>query len=92
MARGVLAVQMLKLVAGDESGNSCTIASDAVLCRDYEAVALTETTRATLLPWVAGLRDPFTITTDRPEGQPLEVSGFAPCLALAPGSPMSASA
>lgn len=43
-------------------------------CRDYEAVEMTDVTRATLLPWLASLRDALTITADRPEGQPLKVS------------------
>ena len=36
---------------------------------------MTEVARATVLPWVAGLRDALTITRDRPEGQPLMVRG-----------------
>ncbi len=37
---------------------------------------MTEVARATVLPWVAGLRDALTITRDRPEGQPLMVRGY----------------
>ena len=41
--------------------------------RDYEVVAMTHVVRATLLPWVAALRDPLTATADQPNGQPLGV-------------------